>query len=845
MAEFPHLKLPFKVEGRARPFKGGGAKNPESKARTQANKDNRQGHGQTLQSNVDTLLQKWETKKQSIIERGIQLPNTNDIPVFLKIDTSAFDLDSLTNWGIDLISEEEGGCIIGAAVDGLESFKDKISQFIGAQGKYKDTAAKIWEFEVDESRRINELLKGELSTIWGEIGNDTQYTVQLGISIYISNKNTYPVRETFDSEQAFLEKVNEFHEKERELNLIRDEKQRIREEEIERYLNIYGGTLHDIWDNGVDAVFFKLTIKGGGLIDLVQTNQYLYEVKLEPKYSIENISYPAPHNPNLEIYPPSEDKAKVCVIDSGIQENHILIAPAIDSAKSKSYLDGDTSTADFVKISGHGTKVAGAILYPYDIPNEGKIQLETFIQNARILDKNNEIAKSKFEPKLMQEIVTDFLPTRIYNLSVAEDTAYFNTHMPALAASLDKLIHENDILFIIASGNLYPDSNAPFSPGIIQLIRSGLNYPEYLEKRESKIANPGVSYFSLTVGSITHSEFEDIDYKSIAPKEQVSPFSRSGLGLWGSIKPDVVEFGGNLMKNKGSDEIITHESLSPELVNSTIHGANIIGKDSWGTSFSAPKVSYIASRLQTEHPTETAQMYRALIVQSARLPQHCFSNPTMNDFAFYGYGVPDLNRALNNTKSRITFIQNGKIGPKKADIYRLKIPAELRGEGRDFTLLAEVTLAFTARTRLTRKGSHSYLSNWLEWKSSKFNESFNSFRNRTIEYLDDNGDDAINDVDDAVDSIKWVIRENPAWTNNKINRNNSTIQKSWVEIAPQQFAEEFSIAVIGHMGWDKNLEVETPYSLCLSFEIINSDINIYNILAEAQVEVDIEQEIEL
>ena len=43
---------------------------------------------------------------------------------------------------------------------------------------------------------------------------------------------------------------------------------------------------------------------------------------------------------------------------------------------------------------------------------------------------------------------------------------------------------------------------------------------------------------------------------------------------------------------------------------------------------------------------------------------------------------------------------------------------------------------------------------------------------------------------------------------NKINRNNSTVQKSWTIIEPQQFAEEFSIAIVGHSGWDKNLENE-------------------------------------
>ena len=67
------------------------------------------------------------------------------------------------------------------------------------------------------------------------------------------------------------------------------------------------------------------------------------------------------------------------------------------------------------------------------------------------------------------------------------------------------------------------------------------------------------------------------------------------------------------------------------------------------------------------------------------------------------------------------------------------------------------------------------------------------------------------------------------------------MQKSWVIVEPHQFAEEFSLAVIGHSGWDKNLDNQTPYALCVSFEALDKEMNIYNILGEAQVEIEQEQ----
>lgn len=841
MSDFPHLKLPSKVEGDVKPQKNFS----KAAASTIKNKENRQEHGQALNSSAEKLILQWEQIKAIKAKEDINIPNENDIPIFLKVDTKVFDIDTFGFWGIDLVSEEEDGYIIGASTDNLDTFQKNVEAFLNENGRYKDKAAQIWELVTDENWRINKLLGEDLKEIWDEINPENIYTVELGVSCYVPNRKTYPNRNSFDSEEKFNQKVEEFKDYEQQIQIERDEKQIQREAEIEQYIKIYNGELQDIWENEQDAVCFKISINGNGLKDIVQTYQYLYEVLLTPEYDLDAQQVSAEDDFDIEILPPNKDAVKVCIIDSGIQENHRLIEPALDWANSRSYVDGDATTADYVKQSGHGTKVAGAVLYPQSIPKSGQIQLEHFVQNARILNANNSLPSNKFEPKLMEEIVSDYPETKIFNLSVAANYSHSGTHMPAWAAALDKLIHEKKILFVVSAGNLYNSSNWRRNLGVKEHIEAGRNYPDYLERPGSKIANPGVSYFALTVGSIAKEDFEDDDYKSLAGKDRVSPFSRTGLGIWNCIKPDVVEFGGDLAKNKLSTELITNEIISPELVNSTLYGASAVGKNSCGTSFSAPKVSYIAARLQAEHPKESAQMYRALIVQSARLPEHCFHNPTFNDFTHYGYGIPDVNRALNNSASRITFIQSGKVKPKMADIYRVGIPNELRGEGKGFRILVEITLAFTAKTRITRKKSHSYLSNWLEWKTSNYNERFSSFRNRTIEYLENNDENGeAEGIDESADVIKWVIRENSGWASNGINRNNSTVQKSWAIIEPHLFAEEFSLAVIGHLGWNKNLENETDYSLCVSFEILDAELNIYELLAEGQVEVE-QEEIEL
>ena len=844
MSDFPHLKLPYKVEG-SYIHKKGGSKKDLNKT-TADNKQNRAGHGQKLKDSVEKLKLSWTALLETKRPNGLSLPNENDIPVFLQIDTQGFtNIDSLQNWGITIISEEENGYIIGVSADGLSKFEANVQQFINEQGTYKNTASKVWEFFSDDSWRFEQLLKGDLKRIWSDLQDDIVYTVEIGVSCSVPNTKKYPVPQNFDTEDAYQTKIEEYKLYENELLHIRDERQILRESEIAKYIEIYGGDILEIWDNNTDAKYFKITISGKGLRDLVLTYQYLFEVNLPANYEMETETFEIEMSEGARIIAPDKHAPKVCIIDSGIQEGHRLIAPAINSNESKSYVFGDSSTADFVKLSGHGTKVAGAVLYPYEIPQLGDYKLLSNIQNARILDKNNSISDREFEPALIEKIVHDFNPTgtRIFNLSVAHSRPFSGTHMPPLAAAIDKVCHENDILFIVAAGNIKNSTESEDFPGIYELLVAGNVYPDYLNLNHSKIANPAVSSFALAVGSIGLKDFENDDYRAIAGADHISPFSRTGLGLWGNIKPDVVEYGGDYLKNKNSHEIKSDEATSVELVNSTLHNAPEYSRSDVGTSFSTPKVSYIASRLSAELPNESAQMYRALIIQSARLPAHCFNHPTIIDICHYGYGLPDVNRTLENNRNRITFIRSGNISARKADIYRINIPRELRGE-QQFQILMEVTLASTAKTRSTRKGAHSYISTWLEWQSSSYNESFEDFRNKTITYLD------IQEVQEeekenpfSEGAIQWTIRENVQWGKVKgLSRQNSTVQKDWTIIEPYQFAESFNLAVIGHIGWDKNLENTIPYSLCVSFEVLGADINIYELLAEAQVQAEVEQE---
>src|SRR5690606_29018897 len=127
------------------------------------------------------------------------------------------------------------------------------------------------------------------------------------------------------------------------------------------------------------------------------------------------------------------------------------------------------------------------------------------------------------------------------------------------------------------------------------------------------------------------------------------------------------------------------------------HGGGAFGKDSAGTSFSTPKVAFIAAMLKKLYPDEGVNLIRALIAQGARLPGNHFANPTTRSIQHFGYGLPSLERVTKNTEHRVTFYNTSKVEAEGCHIYSLSIPEELREPGDEYDILIEITLAYTAK----------------------------------------------------------------------------------------------------------------------------------------------------
>lgn len=822
MEQFPHLKFVQKISGKPR-FHGGGAENPITKD----NKNNRQKHSDFLKQKTGNLKSDWHNSLKNRQSEGLADIDESTTPVFIQINpdliNAEFDLES---FGIEVISEEDDGFIIGASFDNLKSLEEKINGFI-AKEHGTGGIADFWQI-IDGDRALwkpEHVLSEQLFKDWNKIQENDKYYVEVSVAF----------AKPIGKEPDITKKGGEKRFRKYQDKLIeRDDLLFDRQEHFDKFIAFYGERTSD-FVNLDDSFACQVSIIGKGLKDLVLNYQYVFEVsEVDEVKGIEGQGSDIPEI-EIDIIAPDDESATVGVIDSGIMENHKFISPAIKK-ESKSYIDGDVSTADYVKGGGHGTKVAGAILYPKGIANvESPYKLPCFIKNLRVLDKDNYL-QHKFPASLMEIIVSENSDCKVFNLSITSSAKYRIKHMSSWAAIIDKLTFENDILFLISVGNI--------SFGDIQyFIKAGKKYPEYLDENFCRLANPSQSLFGLSVGSLNNSTFEDENWISLGEENDISAFSRTGTGIWGTIKPDVVEYGGGLVISKNGDVLLKNNSTtSPELLRSTFHGGSAIGKDSVGTSFSTPKVAHISAILKQLYPEEGTNLIRAFIVQGARLPKDYFQNPTKKIIQYLGYGLPSLDRVIRNTDYRVTFYNTGEINAEEGHLYSLKFPESIRGQGDEFDILMEVTLSFSAQIRRTRQKTKSYLSTWLDWTSSKIDEPFDKFKEYILKEI--NGSETSYDKEERkkLSNFNWYIKNRvDKGKVLDISRSNSSLQKDWTILKSYELPEEISFAICGHRGWDKN-KLEIPYAITVSLEILGTDIPIYEDL-RIENEIGIETEV--
>jgi hypothetical protein len=863
-------------------LRGGGKSSPQ----TIANRNAHQAHSDSLRISAQLLRENWERKLQ---QEGENLHIISEgIPILVQVDPG-LELDELRKkFNFEIVAEQEDGYVIVAAEDiDLTPFLAMVREF-AVQVHGSKTIAKVHRLFPNESDRLSRILSDHLLSEWPQVADQSLYVVDIGISCTGTKEiPSKPTRGKRDDDAAWARKEGEWSQARMEAYDAWDETKQVRETEIEQFAQVYDAEILHLVDQGTfeagvlpDSFTARIKILGRGLKDLVLNYAYIFEV-VEPDDIVLPQAVHEAGRPRGAATPtaPEDQAPAVCVIDSGIQENHTLIEPAIDHATSHCFLPGRNpdEVCDSVSPGGHGTRVAGAVIYGEVVAKEGAPQLPFWIQNARVLDENNSMPEELFPPATARAAIESFYQgprhTRIFNHSINASAPCRMRYMSAWAAEIDLLCATYDILFIQSAGNLFL-SGTVTQPGVRDHLAAEREYPKYLYENSARVANPGQSLQALTVGSIAYGSFEQGDWKTFASEQNYpSAFSRSGHGIWGTIKPEVVEYGGDDIRTanvppdvQGGGRI---PAACPELVRSTAFPPGpLFDRDETGTSFAAPKVARIAAELQRILPDESSLLYRALIVQSARWPT--WGEELLNKIRYpdqtlskdkrkkqldqasrivrlIGYGKPDEARATGNTEYRTTLITNGekKILAGQCHIYQVPIPAEMRGQADEYDIRVEVTLSYAAQPRRTRRNLRRYLSTWVDWKTSGLGEGLEAFRLR-----------ALKDEEKAtkVPGLPWTLGESSIHGFIRgVRRNSGTVQKDWAIVKSNALPDQFCIAVVGHAGWSHDPDSTASYALAVTFEILGQEIPIYESLrtavielqAQVEAEAEVEAEVEI
>ncbi len=914
---FPHLRFVSRTSGRAN-LRGRG----QTSEQTLKNKADRRGHSDALSGSADSALSDWKKQQGEREQQGLPALAPG-VPLLLQIDPG-LDLGQLTqHLGFEIVSELEDGFVIvvSGEVD-LALLMRKISDFATAISGSAVVASVHQIFPETTQGRLQRICPWLLE-IWPTIQDDQNYIVDAGVesagTARIPNRPSAPERRDDDGdlqwakrEAKHQEKLATWADQRLAVYLAWDDIKLRREDEVAKFVASYEGRVLGIYeaaaaDSLSDSFTMRVCISGFGLKDFVQNYPFLFEIAVPDDIALPQhaAGLAKKERSELELEPPDEDAPAVGIIDSGIQEKHPWLSLAVDQVNSVSLLPSDSSVADMVSPSGHGTRVAGAVLFGEIVPRKGQHKLLCWIQNARVLNASCYMPLNLL-PALATRAAIQHLRngprrTRLFNQSVNAPTPCRLVHMSAWAAEIDALSNKHDVLVIQSAGNIPKSGLAP-KTGIVQHLAANRPYPDYLDEPSSRIANPAQSLQALTVGSVGYDLFDASGWQSFVVQHGgPSSFSRSGPGIWGVIKPEVVEFAGDFVYSTGGSTSVGTPTLAsacfPELIRSTLFSGPAIDRDTVGTSFAAPKVTHIAAHLASVLPDEPSLLYRALIVQSARWPtwalalleryrhekeknqklqrkisaakkraekKGAVASPQSVDNSLeqtlaaqvsalmgrIGFGIPDLERARHNSAHRTTLITSG-LQPLQAgdcDILQVPVPAAVRAAGNDHDVLVEVTLSYAASPRRTRRTPKRYLSVWLDWMSNRRGESLSAFEARAIKESDQ-GQNILGIADVGAngetprtdDAIPWTLGAKEGHGSIRgVARGNGTVQKDWALLKLHQLPEMFCIAVRGHKGWNQDPSAEGRYALAVSFEVLGQEVEIYEEIRIALGELTIE-----
>lgn len=546
---------------------------------------------------------------------------------------------------------------------------------------------------------------------------------------------------------------------------------------------------------------------------------------------------------NLTIVPSNTNLA-VCLLDGGVTREHPLIKPALASEDLLTcHPNGGVNDTQ----RGHGTHMAGIVLYG-DLYKALEISSEVYLthrlESVKILPDQGEndpklygaitkeaVSRAEVSNPKRQRVICMPVTSETHN-----DTGHNNTGVPSSwSAAVDQICFEFQRLMVIPVGN----------------IRENIMLSEYPDRNDLNPAeNPSQAWNALVVGAYTDKvNIVDPKYakwKTIAPAGDLSPRSRTSLlwtDLW-PIRPDVTFEGGNLATDNVDSPGMDIDDLQ---LLTTYYQPNVRKFNHFGdTSAATALCSNMAAGIWAKHPEYWPETVRALIVHSAKWTPEMSRNlpkkPTQANkvkilLRRYGYGVPNLERALFSSKNDLTMIcedqlqpfhkkKDGQVKTKEMNLHILPWPTQELEKLLGAKVEMRVTLSYFIEPNPGERGwqnKHSYASYGLRLAVKRSTETLPAFRQRINKEARETEENVTSTV---TGDSGWFLGPK-TWTRGSIHSD------IWQGTAAE-LAQKDSIGIYPVGGWWKyNSRCEgwnktARYALIVSLRVVNDvEVDIY------------------
>lgn len=558
------------------------------------------------------------------------------------------------------------------------------------------------------------------------------------------------------------------------------------------------------------------------------------------------------------VRPPSDSAVAVCILDTGVNREHELLALALN----KEHTLKVNPTWNAADSNGHGTGMAGIALYgclTELFQGAGEIKLNHRLESVKILPDHGSNEPENYGALTSEAVALaeSISPTRKRVICMAVSAGSCDEGDPSSwSAEIDQVtsgVHDGERrLFVIAAGNL----------------RKALNREDYPnENHLAGIEDPSQSWNAITVGAYTDkahiSSAEFATQLPVAGKGLLCPTSRTTLPWemtdW-PLKPDIVLEGGNTASEASGGAAAFIEDLA--LLTTRVAETGVQFTHFCETSAATALAARMAAIIQANYEGAWPEAVRALLIHSAEwTPEMLQEFPFENRLCrlkCYGYGVPNLDKALWCGNNVVTMVIQSVLQPYRMEdsryvtnemhFHKLPWPTEVLQSLGDTPVTMKLTLSYFIEPSPGRRGwtsKHGYQSFGLRFDVKRPNETEKAFKARLNRLYWEN-DTRPSLIDD---SRTWGLQDN--W------RTRGSIHSDRWSGTAAQLAASGEIAIIPVVGWWRerpHLERWSNlarYALVVTIETPKQDIDLYSpiatlVAAEEQAIIDsFDQEIEI